>query len=111
MKDSQLLKLSLTCSILGILLLLIINPQPEITNIKEITNQHLNKNIKVQATLTQIKTIDKLTILTLKDATGEITATTFQPINIEQNTKLIIEAKVTEYKETLQLQANKIITI
>ena len=109
MKDSSLLRLSITCSILGILLLLLLNPQPNLTKINEINQQHLNKNIQIQGKLIKATSLEKLTILTIKDSSGTIQATTFQTLDLKPNTKLTIDGKVTEYKEKLQLQTNKII--
>ena len=111
MKDKTLYKLSIICSITGILLLLILQPSPKTIQIKEITKEHLNKNIQIQGTIKQIETFNKLTLIKIKDQTGTITTTSFKPINLLPNQKVKIQGKVTEYNNNLQLQINKLITI
>ena len=110
--SSKLTKISLTISILGILILLIIsqNIEPEFKTIQQIKQIQLNKNIKTQATITKLKTISKsFQILTLQDSTDSIQATLDKKTNLKINQSIIIYGKTTQYKDKIQIQASKIL--
>jgi len=107
-------KLSFIISLVGILtLLLIINIQePPLIKISEINEKLLNKQIKVQGQIINTKNhANGFTILTIKDnENNQIQAICNCP-NIEQDTGVEIIGKVEEYKNTLQIRADKIIKI
>ena len=104
-------KITLSISLMGILLLLIIsNQQPKLTTINQITIKDLNKNIKIQGEITNIKNYQEsnFQILSIKDETGEIDITANQILNLTNSQTIIVSGKVTEYENNLQIQASKI---
>ncbi len=108
----NLLKISFTITILGILLLLFITnlTTSKQISINQITNQYLNKQIKINATITQIQNKPSFQIITLTDSTGKIQAIlplTSNNLSINQN--IILIGTLTQYKNSFQIQTNKII--
>jgi DNA/RNA endonuclease YhcR with UshA esterase domain len=111
MDERKLLTTALICSLIGIFIILSIseNISPKKYNIINITKETLNKQVILTGTISKIKTTDELTILTLKDNTGEITVVIFDKnLNLEPNKKITVEGKVIEYKGTLEIQASRI---
>jgi len=97
---------------MGILLLLIIlNQQPKFTTIDKITLKDLNKNVKVQGEIVDIKNYpdSNFQVISIKDETGEIDITTNQILNLTDSQTIIITGKITEYENNLQIQANKML--
>jgi len=110
---NPLLKISFTITILGILILLIISNiiQPKLTTINQLTIKQLNKQVKIQGKITNIKTINPtFHILTIKDSTSTIQATTNNQKNLIKNQTIILTGTLQPYKNQLQIQTNNIIT-
>ena len=113
----NLLKISLAISIIGILFLLFLTNtlNSQLTDIKDINIKHLNKKIQVQGTIINIRTYSdsNFQVLTLKDKTGkiDITLNTKQDLDYIKNNTLTITGRVTQYKDSLQIQAEKIVSI
>ncbi len=116
-------KLSLIITLIGIFFLLILLniSEPKLKNISEITIKDLNKNVKIKGGIISIKeyetnTKENFLILTVKDKTGKIevliTNQKNQALNrqLTKNQTLIIIGKVSQYKDTMQIQAEKIIS-
>ena len=102
-------KISFLISFIGIfLLLLIINLiEPGKINIKEINQDLLNKEIKIQGQITQITPLqEKFTKLKIKDNTGEIEGVCNCP-NLEKRKTEII-GEISQYKNKLQIRIDKI---
>ena len=98
-----LLKLSLLISILGILILFLISNliQPEqISNYKELK---INQLVKTQGKILDIKNYDEFSIIKL-DNNLIITCN----CNFKKNQTIQVIGKVVEYKNQLQIQAEKI---
>jgi len=109
----NLLQLSFSFSLFGIFILLIISQyEPDLTSISNITPNQLNKNIKIQGKVISQKTFQNsnFQLINIQDKTGNITITLNNPINISKNQSLIIIGRVIEYKNKLEIQANKIIS-
>ncbi len=110
--QKTLLKISLIISLIGILTLLFLAniQEPKLISIDKITDKQLNKNIKVQGQITNIKTYkdSNFQVISIKDGTGKIDITTNQILNLTNSQNLIVIGKLTEYKNNLQIQANKI---
>ena len=83
----------------------------ETIDINQISKENLDKNIKIKGTIQEIRTTNKLTIITVKDNTGQIQANIFEKPNLKLKSQIELQGKVTEYKDKLQLQTNKIIAI
>jgi len=107
------LKTTLAISLIGILLLLFLSQTltPKLTNIENINNKLLNQKIKVQGQISNIRTFEdsNFQIISIKDSTGNIDLILNNPINITKNQNITVIGKVTEYNQTLQIQADKII--
>jgi len=107
------LKLSLTISLIGIfLLLLLLNIlEPKLINIENINEKLINKKIKIQGKIFNIKTYKEsdFQIILIKDNTGQIKTTINKILNLKNNQTIILIGKVTQYKKNLQIQADKII--
>jgi len=103
-------KIAFIIALLGILsLLLIINTlEPKITEIKDLSNKHLNKQVRIQGITSNIKIHENnFTTFTLNNK-GQIQIICNCP-NILNNHNLEILGKVTKYKNRLQIEADKIV--
>lgn len=118
----NLLKISITISLLGIIILLILTNiiEPKQTSINEIKIKDLNKKVKIHGKIENIKTIENdntresFQILTIFDKTREIDVVfNAKPnsnlLNLKTNQYITIIGRVTQYKDKLQIQAEKII--
>jgi len=105
-----LLIISLIISIISILILLIIsnNLEPEKINIKDINIQNLNQKIQTTGTITSIKTYQNFQIINIKENNSSITILVNKETNLTKNQKIEIMGKVLEYKNSLEIQAEKI---
>jgi DNA/RNA endonuclease YhcR with UshA esterase domain len=112
MHNQTLLKISSTIAIIGIIILLLLTNtlEPTQIKIKNINENLLNKKVQIQGNITSIKTYKEsnFQIITINDSTGKIDITIDNPINITKNQTIIAIGKVTEYKNNLQIQADKI---
>jgi len=114
MKDTTLLKISLCCSLLGILVILFITENIELpeSNISNITREDLEKTVSISGRINYITETPGLLIITLEDNTGNITAIVFKEENItlEKGQIITLEGEVIEYKGQLEIQAELIKT-
>jgi DNA/RNA endonuclease YhcR with UshA esterase domain len=109
----NLLKISLTISLIGILLLLLISNilEPKLLQIKDIKENLIDKNVKLEGKISNIQAYKEsdFQIISIKDKTGKIDVTLDKIINLNINQTIIVIGKVTLYKGFLEIQANKII--
>ena len=111
----NILKITLILSLFGIFILILIantlNPKP--ISINEINNKHLNKNIQVSGEIFNIKSFNgsNFQIISINDETGKIDVTTNKILKVSKNQNIMVFGIVKEYKEFLQIQANKIIIL
>ncbi|MEK6872658.1 MAG: OB-fold nucleic acid binding domain-containing protein [Nanoarchaeota archaeon] len=113
------LKISLTISLLGIIILLILanTLEQKLTNIKELTINDLNKKIKIQGKIMNIKnyenskTNELFYVLTISDGAGQIDVVLNikKTLNLKINQNVTIMGRVNTYKNQLQIQAEKIV--
>ena len=110
----NLLKIALSLSLFGILLLLFLSnfSEPKLTNIEEINNKLLNKKTQVRGQILNIKTYENSSfqVISIKDSTGEIDITTNKILNLTNNQNITVIGTIKEYNRGLQIQADKIIT-
>jgi len=106
----NLFKISLIISITGIILLLFLADalEPKLIKIEKINDKILNKKVKIQGTISQIQDKETFQILSIKDETKTIDVLC-DCKNIENNQEVIVIGSVKEYKQTLQIQADKIL--
>lgn len=112
MKPKLNLKTTLSISLIGILLLLFLTSlNPKLTNIENINNKLLNQKTQVQGQIFNIRTFEdsNFQILSIKDSTGKIDIILNNPTNLTNNQNITVIGKITEYNQTLQIQADKII--
>lgn len=116
MPSQTLLKISLTISILGILLLLFLSNiiEPKLTNIKNIGTLGLNKKVQLKGQITSLKSYKNqdFQIITLKDKTGKISVIINKPnrkLSLSEEQEITVIGRITEYKNEFQVQAEKII--
>jgi RecJ-like exonuclease len=111
MQNSFLLKLSLTLSILGILILLLISNFQTIKtiNIQNISQNLLNQKVQIQGEIIHVKNYKDFQILTLADKTEKINIIINQKTNLTKNSSVKIIGRVLEYKGNLQVSADKIL--
>ena len=114
------IKTTLSISLFGILLLLflseILSPKP--INIENINNKLLNKKVQVQGQIFNIRTYEdsNFQIISIKDETGKIDITkeiriTGRAKPLANNQNILVIGKIKEYKQYLQIQADKIVLI
>lgn len=112
MKDSTLLSIALSCSLIGIFLLLIISEKVNLdsSNISGITEKLNNKYVKIKGTITNSRETPGLLILDVKDNTGSIKVIAFKEsqINLTKNQIIEVEGKITKYQDSLEIIADKI---
>jgi len=110
----NLLKITLSISLIGILLLLFLSDflEPELTNINQINNKLLNKKTKIQGQISNIKTYtnQSFQVISIKDSTGEIDITLSKILNLTKNQNITVIGMVNEYNKNLQIQADEIST-
>lgn len=113
----SLLKISFIISLLGILILLILSSilEPSLTNIREIDSKYLNKKVKIQGEIINMKSYNTKTneifqVLEIKDGTGyiEVILSSKKETPLRKNQKITVIGIVNLYKNSLQIQAHKI---
>lgn len=119
--ENNIAKTTLILSIIGIFILLFISNifEPSQIDISKITIKDLNKKIKIQGTIEKIRSYDTkskdiFTVLELKDKTGKIEVTLLNSrnkISLNQDQEITIIGRVNQYKNLLQVQAEKITSL
>jgi aspartyl/asparaginyl-tRNA synthetase len=94
-------KITLSISLLGILILLILTNillYPQIT-IKDITSNHLNKKLSTSGTITKIQNHKEFQIITITQNSFSIDILLDQKINLTRNQKIQIKGRLEKYKD------------
>jgi len=109
------LKTTLLISLIGILFLLILSNflQPRLIEIKDINDNLLNKKVRVQGEILNIKNYEdsSFQVISIRDETGKIDLTTNKILNLTNSQRIAVIGTVTEYNQYLQIQADKIFLI
>jgi DNA/RNA endonuclease YhcR with UshA esterase domain len=109
----NLLKTSLIISLTGIFILLLLSNilEPKLTNIEQINEKMLNRKVKVQGEIFNIRVHEDsdFQIISIKDETGKIDITTDKILNLTNNQEITVVGSIQEYKEFLQIRADKIL--
>ena len=112
MNEKTLFILALACTLFGILIILFISESIEIKSIliKDITEDSIGKEVKIIATISNIKTTPGLYILTLIDETSSIKAIIFkeQELGFKNNDKVEVTGEVLKYQNILEIQINQL---
>jgi DNA/RNA endonuclease YhcR with UshA esterase domain len=109
----SLLSLFFVISLIGVFLLLILSNilEPRLISIEKINDKLIDKKVKVQGEIFNIKTYkdSDFQVTSIKDKTGKIDITIDKILNLKNNQTITIIGKVTQYKQYLQIQADKIL--
>jgi RecJ-like exonuclease len=112
LKESDLLKIALVCSLIGILMILFIVQKYEVPSykIKEIDKSKLDEQVSIRGQIERITETPGLYILDLEDSTGKITVVIFKDeiLDINEGEVLEVEGTVSEYKNNVEIIAKKI---
>ena len=111
MQEKDIIKISLFCSLLGIVLLYLTSSLLNLKyhDIGDITKENLNEVIRIKGEINSIRTIKTVTMAKVKDKTGSIDIVIFKNDKDLKKVKNVeIEGKVTEYGGKLELIANSI---
>lgn len=103
-------KIALITSILGIILLIFLslNLEPRLIPISEISEEKLEKYVKISGYITEIKKTEAMTILTIEDSYGEIKAIAYELLDIEENIKIELIGKIISYKNELEIEISEL---
>jgi DNA/RNA endonuclease YhcR with UshA esterase domain len=105
-------KFCLIASILGIFVLLTISLilEPKKINLDKINQKLLEKQVSVEGKIINVKNFEdsNFQIIKIKKDFGEIDIILNKITNLIENQTVSVIGKVTEYNETLQIQADKI---
>ncbi len=106
----KLFKISLVGSILGIFLILFLANTLTLkqTNIVDINKKLLNKKVRVQGTIFNIRNYDYFQVISIRDETGKIDITLDKNLELTNIKEITVTGKVKEYEQYLQIQADKI---
>ncbi len=114
MDEASLFKISLVCSLTGLLILFTISDSIDIKkyNTSNINKDLVDKQIKVQGIITRISETPGLYLFDIQDSTGKISAILFKEegLNISLNDKILAQGKVKIYKNKPELEISQIIT-
>ena len=112
MQEKTLLKISFITALIGLLVLLFILDKIELSNfsISNLSENEIDKKVKIKAELLSIKETPGLYILEVKDFSGEITIIVFkdEKLDLQKGDILEIEGQVTSYKDKIEIIAKKI---
>jgi len=108
----NLFKISLIISLTGIFILLILSNilEPKLISIEKINEELIDRKVKVQGEIFNIKTYkdSDFQVISIRDETGKIDVTTDKILNLTNNQDIIVTGSVQEYKQYLQIKADKI---
>lgn len=112
MNEKNLFKIAITCSIIGILILLFITDKIEVkyTSILDINKSLMDKEVKIGGQITNIKETPGLYIVDVRDSTGKITVVIFKEelLNLTKNQLIEVLGTVTTYKNKIEINAKQI---
>ena len=111
----MLLKIALITALLGTVLLFFLSQslEPQLIEIKDINIRMLDQYVKIQGNITSLEEKNSLTLLKIKDDSGEITGVLYEKeeIEIKKGKKgQVIIGKVIEYHGKLEIEVSKIET-
>ncbi|MEK6835747.1 MAG: OB-fold nucleic acid binding domain-containing protein [Nanoarchaeota archaeon] len=115
MDEKQLLKIALFTSLIGLIILLIIEQKIDLTNsnISNITRDDIDDKVKIKGEITRITETPGLYIIDVKDFTGEIKVIVFkdQPLELKNGDIIEVEGTVALYKDFVEIIAKRIIVL
>ena len=110
MQENTLIKVSFITAIVGLFLLII--SQNFQTNtpftISAIDTSLIDKQVTLTGEITKVTKTQEVTIINLKDQTGQIKGVLFSQVNLKTNQKIELQGIVKEYQGALEIQAQKV---
>lgn len=103
-------KFSLILSVIGVIILVFLsqNLEPKQKKISEINSKMLEGYVKINGNLASIKNLDGMQILKVEDDTGSISVVVFEKTNLSTGMQIEVIGKVTRYRGSLEIEAQKI---
>lgn len=112
MRETNLRRIAIAIAFIGTFIILIIGETAEIPQIqiKDITQNMINKEVKLLANTTKIKNTPTILIADLKDSTGETTMIAYpeEKVYLEKNQQIEVIGVIKEYKSKLEIEAKQI---
>ncbi|MDD5331231.1 MAG: OB-fold nucleic acid binding domain-containing protein [Candidatus Nanoarchaeia archaeon] len=111
MGESKLIKISILCSVIGLLMLLIISETISLkdSDISSIDSSKLENKVKIKGVIKRATNKDTISVLNVEDYTGNITVTAFTPnYNFTKNEVIEVEGIVKDFQDQVQVDALKI---
>ncbi len=113
MKEKNLLKVALICSLVGIVALYLISENMEIKqrNIEKITIDDIDKNVKVKGVVKGLFENDKVMIITIEqpqDMKVVLFKSKNESIGIFEGNEIEVIGKVDEYEGELEIIGNRV---
>jgi len=104
------IKLTLSISLLGIIILLILanTLPPKNLEIKQITTIHINKKITTEGTITHINNFQEFQIISISKESFSIDILLDQKTNLTKNQNIKVTGKLEKYKSQIQIRAETI---
>jgi len=110
-RDDDIIRLSLICSVLGLIMLyFVVSLELSVIPISEITKDSIGNKILVQGTVVSKYVSEKgHTFFNIDDGTGSIDVVMFNMLeNMEEGRKVSVKGKVDEYKGKLEIIADSV---
>ena len=115
MHEKTLEKISLIISIIGILIVLIIS---ETYNLKTISislidESFIDKSVKVEGYITEVRSAKEIIVFNLKDSSDEIKVIIFDNYDLPlfKGQKISVIGKIQQYKGDLEIIADEVVVI
>jgi len=114
MKDSTLLKLSLSLSLIGLLLLLVLTEfvEPEPLEITELVD-NIGKHVYIEGFVESATYKDEVTFFTVSDSKEEILVVLFDKLDevISEGDKIGVSGEVSLYKGKMEIIADELVCL
>ena len=112
MKESQLVKLAIATSLVGIFLLIIISEKADISSssIASITGNAVGSGVKAKGVIVSVKDMAGISVLSLKDDTGTIKVVIFKEdeLSLSKGDIIEVEGIVKDYNGELEIEAEQV---
>jgi RecJ-like exonuclease len=110
MKEKTLLKVALTCSLVGIVVILFISESMEVKKVKigKINEEMVGEDVRIVGKVVKVLGSSSSKKIDVEDSSGKIRVTVFDEFEIERGKVVEVEGEVSEYKGELGLNGKKI---
>ena len=111
MNEKQLLRISLSIAIIGIVALFFLaqNIEADIVEIDTITDEFIDQKVTVNGEIKELKVLDDMTMITVKGEISSILVVVFEPLNdLEVGNDVLVSGTVKDYKGKLEIVADRV---